>query len=219
MITHVTWLVGPPKAGLNWNESPWNKIHSEQLQNYMGEKPSHFPKTQVKVACDHAALYVMFLVEDQYVRALATRHQERVCQDSCVEFFFTPDADVSIGYFNIEVNCGGTMLFHFHEGPDNQRVEIPVSECDKMIKAHSLPRIVNPEIQAPVKWTVEYSIPLELLKRYCQVKTPQPEVKWRANFYKCADDSSHPHWLTWSPVDYPKPNFHLPRYFGTLVFE
>jgi len=44
-------------------------------------------------------------------------------------------------------------------------------------------------------------------------------VTWRANFYKCADSTSHPHWLTWSPVDHPTPHFHLPAFFGTLEFE
>jgi len=37
-----------------------------------------------------------------------------------------------------------------------------------------------------------------------------------ANFYKCADKLQHPHWLNWSPVDFPKPNFHLPQSFGVL---
>ena len=23
---------------------------------------------------------------------------------------------------------------------------------------------------------------------------------WRANFYKCGDDTSHPHWAAWSPL-------------------
>ena len=40
---------------------------------------------------------------------------------------------------------------------------------------------------------------------------------WRANFYKCGDQTSHPHWAAWSPVD--ELNFHLPRCFGTIAFE
>jgi len=58
-----------------------------------------------------------------------------------------------------------------------------------------------------------------LLKRYCPVITPSPQAEWRVNFYKCADDTSHPHWLTWSPVDLPEPNFHHPQSFGILQFE
>jgi len=185
----------------------------------MGKKPDHFPKTEVKIAYDDMAIYVMFRVEDRYVRAVAAEDQDDVWEDSCVEFFFRPDSDVSEGYFNLEMNCGGTMLFHFQEEPGKGRIVIPKSECNQIRRAHSLPRVVDPEIEKPVTWTVAYEIPISLLKRYCRVLTPMPHVAWRANFYKCADKTSHPHWLTWAPVDYPKPNFHLPRSFGMLEFE
>ena len=109
------------------------------------------------------------------------------------------------------------MLFRFH-GP-KAVVEIPKSDYGKMTIAHSLPKIVDPEITEPVTWTVEYRIPIEIVKKHCPTTSPATGVTWRANFYKCADDSSHPHWLTWSPVDFPKPQFHLPEFFGVLKFE
>ncbi len=184
----------------------------------MGEKPDHFPRTELKIAYEDTALYVMFRVEDRYVRATAADHQDSVCGDSCVEFFFTPGPDVSKGYFNFEMNCGGTILFHFNSESQKGMLKIPESDCEKIAKAHSLPRILDPEIEEPVIWTVAYSIPIALLRRYCPVSTPKPHALWRANFYKCADNTSHPHWLTWSPLDHPKPNFHLPRSFGVLEF-
>ena len=52
-----------------------------------------------------------------------------------------------------------------------------------------------------------------------KVEKPGTGVSWRANFYKCADKTSHPHWLTWAEIDYPNPKFHLPDFFGRLDFE
>lgn len=219
MIAKASRLPAPPKDCTAWNKPPWQAIPSERLRNYMGSKPAHFPRVQVKIAYDAMAVYVMFRVADRYVRATATQHQDSVCGDSCVEFFFTPGSDVSRGYFNIEMNCGGTMLFHFQSGPDKKKVVIPVSDCEKMSKTYALPRIVDPEIKEPVTWSVDYALPINLLQRYCAVSPPKPGAVWRANFYKCADNTSHPHWLTWAPVDYPKPNFHLPQTFGVLAFE
>jgi hypothetical protein len=219
MLCKVTRQISPPKGDADWDKSPWQDIPSEVIQNYMGRKPDHFPKVEMKIAYDDMAIYMMFRVEDRYVRAVAAEHQDNVCGDSCVEFFFTPDSDVSKGYFNLEMNCGGTMLFHFQPVPGKGRITIPKSECNKIMSAHSLPRFVDPEIEEAVTWTVEYWIPIALLKRYCQVITPAPHVSWRANFYKCADNTSHPHWLTWSPVNFPDPNFHLPQSFGILEFE
>ncbi len=219
MFCKVTRLVSSPKSDADWDKSPWRDIPSELIRNYIGRKPDHFPKAEVKIAYDDMAVCVMFQVKDRYIRAVAAQHQDNVCGDSCVEFFFTPDSDVSKGYFNLEMNCGGTMLFHFQPMPGKGKIEIPKSECNKIRSAHSLPRIVDPEIEEPVTWTVEYCIPIALLERYCQVSTPAPHAAWRANFYKCADNTSHPHWLTWSPVDFSKPNFHLPQFFGVLEFE
>ncbi len=219
MFCKVTRQVSPPKGDAIWNESPWRDVPSELIQNHMGKRPDHFPKTEVKITYNNVAICVMFQVEDRYVRAVAAEHQDNVCGDSCVEFFFTPDSDVSKGYFNLEMNCGGTMLFHFQPMPGKDRIVIPKSECSKIRSAHSLPRIVDPEIEEPVTWTVEYRIPIALLERYCQVITPAPHAIWRANFYKCADNTSHPHWLTWSPVNSPTPDFHVPQSFGILEFE
>jgi hypothetical protein len=219
MIAAVKRVASPPKAGADWGETPWQGISPLLIGNHMGEKPDHFPKTEVKIAYDDLAIYLIFRVEDRYVRSIASRHQDPVCGDSCVEFFFTPGSDVSKGYFNLEMNCGGILLFHFNSGIRTGTIEIPGIDCEKIVKAHSLPRITDPEIQEPVTWTVEYSIPIALLRRYCEVSMPKPHALWRANFFKCADNTSHPHWLTWSPVDCPKPNFHLPQSFGVLEFE
>ena len=219
MLCKVTRLLSALKCNADWDGPPWRDISSELIQEYMGRKPDHFPKAEVKIAYDDTAVYVMFRVEDRYVCAVATEHQDSVCTDSCVEFFFTPNTDVSKGYFNLEMNCGGTMLFHFQRAQEKGSIEIPKSECNKIKSVHSLPRIVDPEIEEPVTWTVEYRIPVALLERYCQVIKPAPHAVWRANFYKCADNTSHPHWLTWSPVNSSKPNFHLPQFFGVLKFE
>jgi hypothetical protein len=209
----------PPKGDGDWEESQWQYIRSEHLKHYMGNKPEHFPKTKVKVAYNESYIFVMFRVEDRYIKAVATEHQDAVCKDSCVEFFFTPNFDISKGYFNLEMNCGGTMLLHFHPPSGKPGIVLPKSECEQIKIAHSMPRIVNPEITQLETWTVEYWIPINLLKKYCDVNTPKPQTVWRANFYKCGDDTSHPHWLTWSPVEFPKPNFHLPQFFGELEFE
>ena len=42
---------------------------------------------------------------------------------------------------------------------------------------------------------------------------------FRAHFYKCGDKLQQPHFLSWNAIGNPKPNFHLPQFFGTIVFE
>jgi len=106
-----------PSPCISWNHPDWVKIPSVTLRHFMGSSPRHFPKTHVKVGYDTTSLSVMFRVEDQYVRAVATSRQQSICRDSCVEFFFSPGHDSGRGYFNFEINCGGTFLFHYHLVP------------------------------------------------------------------------------------------------------
>lgn len=221
-MKHIIKRVNSPvQVDANWEKSVWKDIPTISLSHYMGEKPDHFPKVQAKMAYDDEFIYLIWKVDDQYVQAVADENQGPVFRDSCVEFFFTPDNLQGTEYFNLEMNCGGTMLFHHQDHKDRKATRIPVSEKDigKMKVAHSLPRMIPDEIEEKTIWYLEYAIPFEILKQYYDLEAPESGSKWRANFYKCADGTSHPHWLTWSPVDFPSPNFHLPQFFGNLEFE
>lgn len=219
MEYHIAQLETPvPIAGLV-DQLPWSETAPLTLTRYMGHKPRHFPRTTVKMLYEPDAVRVLFHVEDHYIRAVAEEHQGPVWQDSCAEFFFTPGPDVTVGYFNVEMNCGGTMLFHFQKRSGNDKVVLPNEVCEQVETYHSMPKIVEPEISEPTTWILEYRLPITVLANYCPVVRPAPGVTWRANFNKCADLTSGPHWLTWAPIDHPEPMFHAPHAFGTLVFD
>ena len=118
-----------------------------------------------------------------------------------------------------EILCKGVFLFGYHLNNKETNGKIALEDCKKITISHSLKKNVEQESTEPENWTVEYSIPISILSKYMKVEQPKAGVSWRANFYKCADKTSHPHWLTWAPIDFPRPNFHLPQYFGELHFE
>ena len=208
-----------PEINAVWDKMPWTKIEPIQINQYMGDKPEHLPFAQAKMAYDNAAVYIIFRVEDRYVKAIHNKNQGPVYLDSCVEFFFSPENDIKEGYFNLEMNCGGTMLFHHQMEPRTNQTLISEQHIQQVEVAHTLPAIVDPEIDRDTTWIVEYRIPFSVLSNYHSFPTPEAGSVWRANFYKCADETSHPHWLTWAPIDFPRPNFHLPQYFGLLEFQ
>jgi hypothetical protein len=161
---------------------------------------------------------VAFRVEDRFVRAVAERYQDAVCLDSCVEFFFTPGSDLRQGYFNLEMNCSGIALFHHQLERGADRRDVAWEDGRLLQPAHTLDGKIDPELPGPVTWEVAYRVPFEVLERYAPLQRPAAGVRWRANLYKCGDRTSHPHWLAWSPVDVPRPDFHRPEFFGTLEF-
>jgi hypothetical protein len=218
-VYQVSKFSQAPQIDAVWNKKPWADVNPLQLARFMGSRPEHFPFVQAKLGYDDDAIYVIFKVDDQYVKAVHANHQDPVYKDSCVEFFFAPEADVDSGYFNLEMNCGGTMLFHHQRQRATDVIHISDQDVEQVTVAHSLPKLVDPEIQKKTTWVVEYRIPFSMLRKYRNFHNPNSGETWRANLYKCADDTSHPHWLTWANVDFPRPNFHLPEYFGTLEFQ
>ena len=210
----------PIKPDANWDKKQWENVKPVTITNYMGDVPDFKPKVQAKMVYDKDNLYVIFRVEDKYVKSLTDRNNGPVYRDSAVEFFFAPDVENSNLYFNIEANCGGKVLFH-HNNPTDRSKNIRLTDEDiALIEiAHSMPAIVDPEITDEVTWTLEYKVPLALLKKHSPVTMPAKGVEWRANFYKIAEITSNPHYITWSKIDSPRPNFHVPVNFGRIIFK
>jgi len=205
----------------NWNKAEWKKIKAIKITNYMGKLPAFKPKVEAKMMYDNDNVYVIFRVKDRYVHSVIKEYNGNVSGDACVEFFFAPDSNFPERYFNLEINAGGTPLLFYilPPYPKAKYTKLDPEDIKQIEIAHSLPKVVDPEIKDPVTWTLEYRIPLSLLEKFSNVTRPAPGVIWKANFYKTASHSSNPHWITWSVVDNPKPNFHLPQFFGTLEFK
>jgi hypothetical protein len=217
-VRHTATLAAP---NADWDRPQWQQANTLEVANFPWEDSGHHPRTQARLLYTNTALAIIFRVEDHYVRAVAEKFQDNVCTDSCVEFFVSPRAD-SLAYFNFEVNCGGTMLLHSCPDPKKpdpgKASNVSDADGDTIQIAHSLPKIVEPEITEPTTWTVEYHLPFALFVSYLNAENPTPGSQWRANFYKCADKTSHPHWGSWAPVEVPRPNFHQPTFFQPIAF-
>jgi hypothetical protein len=67
------------------------------------------------------------------------------------------------------------------------------------------------------EWWLQYFVPLALFERYVGPIGDPAGQRWRANFYKCGDQTARPHWASWAPIGEAL-NFHQPDKFGELVF-
>lgn len=217
-VYNIARLKQAIKIDGNWDKHQWKKIKAIEINNFIRNDPEFRPLVHAKMMYDSENVYVIFHVQDRYVRSITTEINGPVWKDSAVEFFFSPNTAFPLNFFNLEVNCGGTPLLEYNPNP---RIgPKPNAEDIKKIEiGHSLPKEVDPEITEPLIWTIEYRIPLSMLENYSKISRPEKGVIWKANFYKIAETTSNPHYATWSPIDHPKPQFHLPQYFGTLIFQ
>ena len=211
--------VPPPQA--EWGDPTWNKAETLEIKHFRPEGSDHRPQTCARVLYGANGLYGMFRVQDRYVRCVRTQYHDEVWKDSCVEFFAQPKPDR--GYFNFEFNCGGAHLCSHIVNPERtadgfkEYTPLP-GEIGRTVRVRSsLPRVVEPEITQPVTWTLRFFIPFAVFEAYVGPLGDVGGQTWRGNFFKCAEDNSHPHWAAWSPVD--EFNFHLPRCFGEITFE
>ena len=208
-------------SSLDWLAPPWDQANSLTVGRFHTQSSSHRPVVQAKLLYDPEHLYVMFRVEDRYVRSVHTEYQGAVCRDSCVEFFVEPVPGK--GYFNFESNAGGTLHLSYIEDPRRgangfAKYEFIPQELGHQVRVKAtLPEKVDPEIKDPITWLSKLTIPLNVFRPYVGELALRPGVSWRANFYKCADDTSHPHWATWAPIG-EQLNFHQPRYFAPIEF-
>ena len=213
--------VGTAPLDSPWEGPLWQQAEEARIDQFHPVSSPHRPDARARLLYDAANLYLRFRVEDCHVVAHPRRFQDPVWRDSCVEFFVQPRP--SSGYFNFEINCGGALLSYYIEDPTRtpdgfvKFTALAAEHGERIRITHSLPSIVEPEQAGPVTWHIGCQIPLAVLEAYAGPLGPLAGQAWRGNFYKCADDCSHPHWGSWAPIGEAL-NFHQPGCFAPLRF-
>lgn len=170
------------------------------------------PEVSFRIAYTDNAILLHYKVKENSVRARYGQANEPVYKDSCVEFFITPAGDGV--YYNLECNCIGTILLG--GGKPGNREHATPSVIASIDRWASLGRVPFEERIGETEWEVALVIPFGAFFKH-NISSPDGK-SIRANFYKCGDDLSVPHFLSWNPIPVEKPNFHLPEYFGELIF-
>ena len=188
--------------------APWNIIDTVNWQEY-----SYRPQVQFRMQYCDSAFLLQYRVREQSVRAVAAGDNGEVWKDSCVEFFVTPSDDGI--YYNFEFNCAGTCLLAAGASREGREAAKPALIAT-IRRQPSLGRHPFGERKNETEWNMALVIPYTCLFRHPDYSPAGKTV--RANFYKCGDDLTVPHFLSWNPIKTEKPDFHRPEFFGTVKF-
>ena len=171
------------------------------------------PTTEFRITHGDDRLYVSLRSYEENPVALIHQMNGPVCNDSCIEFFFSPSSDNSNGYFNFEVNSNPTFLLEY--GPctadDSHPVEWDISELNVRSTAES-------DACGPF-WQVDFEMPYAMIRKYAPDCKLSSGAVIRGNVYKCGCTDQEPHYGCWNPVLTPGPNFHKPEFFGEFIIE
>ncbi|MDO4950683.1 MAG: carbohydrate-binding family 9-like protein [Bacteroidales bacterium] len=170
------------------------------------------PKAEFRLACTDEALLLHYRVEEDSIRALCAEDNGRVWTDSCMEMFLSPCPEDG-SYYNLECNCIGTVLLGYHDA-DGNKSRAAYDVTAGISRWASLGRSPFAERETEGPWEVALIVPFACYWRHAF--RPEAGTQMRGNFYKCGDELRTPHFLSWAPIEWERPNFHLPQFFGQL---
>ncbi len=177
------------------DSAPWH-VHSEK------------PGCSFAIGHQHDHLLLKYYVQESHVLARCTEPNSLVYKDSCVEFFISFSDDEK--YYNLEFNCLGTCYMAYGK-PGDDREEAPVELIRTIIS-----RTMLTGSEGRISWELTLGIPVQVF--FAHKLSGLSSLTARGNFYKCGDELPEPHYLSWNPIKWPTPNFHLPEFFGQLTF-
>jgi hypothetical protein len=171
------------------------------------------PDVELSIAYSDSEIFLKYYITEEYFKAEKTDTNQMVCEDSCVEFFVSPEDDGI--YYNMEFNGIGTCLL----GTGKDRATSSRAKPEVISKIRRL----SSEGSQPIKektgkyaWSITIAIPFEVFFHH-EIEDLKGKI-FRANFYKCGDKLTVPHYVTWNPVQTENPDYHQPKHFGLLKF-
>jgi hypothetical protein len=171
------------------------------------------PEVHFSIAYGDKEIYLKYYVSEDYFKAEKTETNQMVCEDSCVEFFVSPEDDGI--YYNIEFNGIGTILLGTGTGrADSKRADPGI--ISKIRRKTSVGNKPVEERKGKFDWSITIAVPIDVFFHH-KISALEGRT-FRANFYKCGDMLSVPHYVTWNVVGTENPDYHQPSYFGMLKF-
>ena len=182
----------------------WEGIEAVSL-DFVWEDAFPSPyKTTARMVHSEEGVTVKMTAEEWPLRITTMELNGSICTDSCMEFFFTPNA-TDKDYINVEINPAGVSLISIGEGRYNRR-RIDIS--GEGVRVETL-------IKPLEGWELMLFLPYSFMKKYFS----EVSGLFRANFYKCGDKTVIQHYCTWNEVVAPKPDYHRPECFGKITLE
>jgi hypothetical protein len=187
-----------------------NNLEKHKIDHVSWPAYPYRPRVSFKIAGGRDCIILQYFVREANIRAVNTENNTPVWEDSCVEFFLSFNDQA--GYYNFEVNCIGTILAAF--GKDRDYRSFLTEDKMNSIKRYSSINRLPGDLM--IGWEVIIVLPLKVFTH--DNITSLDGVEARGNFYKCGDKLPDPHYLSWSPIESRGPDFHLPSFFGKILF-
>ncbi|WP_373232759.1 carbohydrate-binding family 9-like protein [Cohnella sp.] len=181
---------------------PWHDIEAIILKEVVtGNLPSL--NTNVKACWTEDDIWFRFECEDDHIVSNMTNHDDPLYEEDVVELFIDEDGLRTV-YYEIELSPRNVVFDAIIHNDNNTLMKV-----DTSWHVLGLETKVDRAEQLSI---YEIKIPLVNFKRL-----PVQGMKWFWNAFRIdEDEQGDRHYSAWLPTG--AINFHLPGFFGTLVF-
>ncbi len=167
------------------------------------------PLTEVRISYDSDGYDVHFVSYETKLRAVETEPNSMVYRDSCMEMFmqFAPDTDPR--YINFEINPNGAVYsaISYDRAHSTLIDQADIAMLDIKTRAFA------------DRWEIDCRIPVTYIQKQIPTYRHGAGAHLRGNFYKCGDETDHPHYGCFADIDLPEPDFHCPQFFTDFVLS
>lgn len=183
----------------------WSKIPVMPIDTpYKGSEK--FPITaQAQLCWDDEGILVHLSAVESDIRNELTGPLDSVCNDSCLEFFFSPTEAPT--YFNIEFNLNCAMYLGYGNCIDDL-IRLTF-EGENRFDPHAN--------RTNDGWEIFYHVPFSFVKQFFPGFKAYEGLHFRGNCYKCGDLTPNPHYFSWNPIVGEPFTFHRPDCYGELI--
>ena len=188
------------------SQPDWRAIPTLNIDTQLWRPPVDIA-AWAQIAWDDRQLHVRLRARETHIRAEHTGPLGMPCEDSCLEFFFSPTMG-DPRYFNIEYNPNASLYLGFGKGGQT---------ATRLLPEHDW--FGAQTVRTEDGWSVDYTVPFEFVRIFVPDFQPVSGSMMRANCFKCGDLTLKEHYLAWNPCTSSTPNFHRPQDFGEMTFE
>jgi alpha-galactosidase len=199
-LTEKTDAEGFP-ARSAWKKAP--AVHFDH--DWRGENSDPQRATEIRLLWTPDSLFIRFHCNYRNITVFPDAREDgwrfELWDRDVAETFLQPDSSDPLVYREFEVS------------PNDFWIDLAVSHGTVEELHSGLRRRVVLREKAKT-WTAEMALPMKYLTTQFD-----PKLSWRANFFRVEGKTEPRFYSAWSPTYSPKPDFHVPAAFGTLVFR
>jgi carbonic anhydrase/acetyltransferase-like protein (isoleucine patch superfamily) len=174
-------------------------------------------ETELCACWDDTHLYLSFSCKDTDIWGNYLQRDDPLYDEEVVEFFLCPTGNLA-HYFEFEISPQNVIFDARVFNPTGDRAAMLVEREWNASGLRTAVRVsgrVNDRKSPDLGWIVEAALPFTDLGL---PGPPTPGTVWRANFYR-VERGETTEFTAWSPTYKDPADFHVPAYFGELVFE